>query len=89
MLITANLLWGANYAISKFAYGAWNPLAFSVTRFLVAGVICSTLVRRREGPPRIARADVPLLLGCAAVGIAATRSSSPPPSTTPPPATSC
>ena len=30
----------------------------------------STLVRRREGPPRIARADVPLLLGCAAVGIA-------------------
>jgi drug/metabolite transporter (DMT)-like permease len=69
MLIVANLLWGANYAISKFAYGAWNPLAFSVTRFLVAGAVFSTLVRRREGPPRIARADVPLLLACAAVGI--------------------
>jgi drug/metabolite transporter (DMT)-like permease len=71
MLVAANLLWGANYAVSKFAYGAWNPLAFSVTRFLIAGVICTALVRRHEGPPRIARAHIPMLLGCAAVGITA------------------
>ncbi len=71
MLVAANLLWGANYAMSKFAYGAWNPLAFSVTRFLIAGVICTALVRRHEGPPRIARAHIPMLLGCAAVGITA------------------
>lgn len=71
MLIVANVLWGANYAISKFAYGAWNPLAFSMTRFLVAGVIFSTFVRRREGPARIHRADIPVCLACAAMGITA------------------
>ncbi len=71
LLLVANLLWGANYAISKFAYGAWNPLAFSMTRFLVAGLLFGAFVWRREGPLRVHRADVPLLLGCAIVGITA------------------
>jgi drug/metabolite transporter (DMT)-like permease len=69
MLVIANILWGANYAISKYGFEAWNPLAFSVTRFLVAGAIFGTLVRRREGPLRPHRADVKLILACAFVGI--------------------
>ncbi len=71
MLVIANLLWGVNYAVSKFAFSAWNPLAFSVTRFLLAGTAFSLLVRRREGASRVARADLPRLFACAAMGITA------------------
>ena len=71
MLVTANILWGANYAITKFAFGTWNPLAFSMTRFVVAGVVFSGAVHYREGRARIARADIPLILAAAAVGIVA------------------
>src|SRR3954453_22320327 len=69
MLIVANVLWSINYATTKFAYRAWEPLAFSATRFLVAGVAFALVVLWREGSLRVRRADVPLVVGAAFVGI--------------------
>jgi drug/metabolite transporter (DMT)-like permease len=69
MLVFANVLWSLNYATTKYAFGAWQPLAFSLTRFVVAGAVCSVVVLRREGSLRVRRADVPLVLAAAAVGI--------------------
>lgn len=69
MLVSANILWSLNYATTKYAFRAWSPLAFSGTRFLVAGILFSALVRRREGTLAVRRADVPLVVAAAAVGI--------------------
>ncbi len=69
MLILANVLWSANYATTKYAFGYWNPLAFAVTRFLVAGFVFAAIVRRREGSISVHRSDVPLVVAAAAVGI--------------------
>jgi drug/metabolite transporter (DMT)-like permease len=69
MLVLANVLWSLNYATTKFAFRAWEPLAFALTRFTVAGVLFSAFVWRREGSLRVRRSDIPLVLGAAAVGI--------------------
>lgn len=69
MLVVANVLWSLNYATTKYAFGWWLPLAFSFSRFAVAGVLFSVVVLRREGSLRVHRADVPLVLAAAAVGI--------------------
>jgi drug/metabolite transporter (DMT)-like permease len=69
MLVVANVLWSINYATTKFAYRAWQPLAFSATRFLVAGLAFALVVLWREGSLRVRRSDVPLVLGAAFVGI--------------------
>src|SRR3954452_3392289 len=69
MLVVADILWSINYATTKFAYRAWEPLAFSATRFLVAGVAFALVVLWREGSLRVRRADVPLVVGAAFVGI--------------------
>ena len=69
MLITANVLWSFNYATTKYAFGAWEPLAFAVSRFAMAGILFSIVVLVREGSMRVHRSDVPLVLAAAAVGI--------------------
>jgi drug/metabolite transporter (DMT)-like permease len=69
MLITANVLWSLNYATTKYAFGAWQPLAFALTRFAVAGLAFAAFVRWREGSLRVHRRDVPLVLAAAATGI--------------------
>jgi drug/metabolite transporter (DMT)-like permease len=70
MLVVANVLWSLNYATTKYAFeGAWEPLAFSATRFCVAGAVFSALVLRREGSLRVRREHVVLVLAAAAVGI--------------------
>lgn len=69
MLITANVLWSLNYATTKYAFGAWEPLAFAVSRFAMAAVLFSIVVLMREGSMRVHRSDVPLVLAAAAVGI--------------------
>ena len=69
MLVFANVLWSLNYATTKFALGEWQPLAFSITRFAVAGVAFSLIVLVHEGSLRIERRDWSLVLACAAVGI--------------------
>lgn len=69
MLVFANVLWSLNYATTKYAFGAWSPLAFALTRFAVAGVVCAVVVYLRERSLRVHRRDVPLVLAAAAVGI--------------------
>jgi drug/metabolite transporter (DMT)-like permease len=69
MLVLANVLWSLNYATTKYAFGAWLPLAFASTRFVVAGVLFTALVWRLEGSLRVRRADIPLVVATAAVGI--------------------
>jgi drug/metabolite transporter (DMT)-like permease len=69
MLITANVLWSLNYATTKYAFGVWQPLAFAVTRFAVAGLAFAAFVRWREGSLRVHRRDLPLVVAAAATGI--------------------
>jgi asparagine synthase (glutamine-hydrolysing) len=60
MLVLANVLWSLNYATTKYAFGAWLPLAFASTRFVVAGTLFAAVVWRLEGSLRVRRSDVPL-----------------------------
>ncbi|MGN6377470.1 MAG: DMT family transporter [Gaiellales bacterium] len=69
MLVTANVLWSLNYATTKYAFGDWQPMAFAVTRFAVAGAAFAAFVRWREGSLRVHRRDVPLVIAAAATGI--------------------
>jgi drug/metabolite transporter (DMT)-like permease len=69
MLVLANVLWSLNYATTKYALGGWQPLAFSASRFGVAGLVFASIVLWREGSLRVARAHVPLVLAAAGVGI--------------------
>ncbi len=69
MLVFANVLWSLNYATTKYAFDAWLPLAFSLSRFLAAGTLFAIVVLRREGSLRVSRSDIPLVLGAACVGI--------------------
>jgi len=69
MLVLANVLWSLNYATTKYAFRAWNPLAFAALRFLLAGALFASFVRWREGSLTVRRADVRLVVAAAAVGI--------------------
>jgi drug/metabolite transporter (DMT)-like permease len=69
MLLVANVLWALSYAITKRAYDAWEPLAFSSTRFAFAGLLFASLILWREGSLRVSRADIPLVVAAASVGI--------------------
>ena len=69
MLVTANVLWALNYASTKFALEAWQPLAFSQLRFSAAALLSCSIVLARERSLRIARADVAMVVAAAATGI--------------------
>lgn len=69
MLVLANVLWSLNYATTKYAFRAWNPLAFAAIRFLLAGALFASFVRWREGSLAVRRGDVKLVVAAAAVGI--------------------
>src|SRR5919202_4007622 len=69
MLLTANVLWALNAAMTKFAFERWQPLAFTTARFAVAGAAFGLAVRIREGGLAVRRADLPLVVAAAAVGI--------------------
>jgi drug/metabolite transporter (DMT)-like permease len=69
MLVLANVLWSLNYATTKLGFEDWNPMLFSASRFLLAGIAFSAFVLWREGSLAIRRQDVPLVVAAAAVGI--------------------
>lgn len=69
MLVFANVLWSLNYATTKLGFEDWNPLLFSASRFLIAGLAFSAFVWWREGSIAIRREDMPLIVAAAAVGI--------------------
>jgi drug/metabolite transporter (DMT)-like permease len=55
----------------KSVVDEWQPLAYSVIRFVIGSAIFATWVYLRERSFRIARADLPLLAAAAFIGIAA------------------
>jgi drug/metabolite transporter (DMT)-like permease len=64
------LFWSFNFTVVKYALThGWEPLAYSSIRFAAAAVIFSAFTYGREHTLRVARADVRLLLGAAALGI--------------------
>ena len=69
MLVLANVLWSFNYATTKYAFRAWDPLAFAVSRFALAGGLFSAYVWWREGSLRVSRRDLPLVIAAAGLGI--------------------
>jgi drug/metabolite transporter (DMT)-like permease len=68
-LIVTNVFWGTNVSVVKWAIGEWNPLAYSVCRFIVGTAVFALWVFFREGSLRVARDDLPLLALCGAIGI--------------------
>jgi len=69
ILFIAVSLWALNYAVIKFGVSEISPLAFPVLRFGLGGLVLATIVSWREGTLRVARADVPLVVLAAVLGI--------------------
>ena len=69
LLLAAVSLWALNYSVIKVGVSQITPLAFAVLRFGLSGLAMAAILRWREGTLRVARADLPLLLGTAVVGI--------------------
>jgi drug/metabolite transporter (DMT)-like permease len=71
MLGTTIVFWSLNITIVKSVVDEWEPLAYSVDRFVVGTAIFAVWVYLREGSIRVARSDLPFLALAAAIGIAA------------------
>ena len=68
-IIATVTLWSLNVSNVKWALGQWNPLAYSVVRFIFGTAIFAGWVYMREGSLRVERRDLPLLAVAGAVGI--------------------
>jgi drug/metabolite transporter (DMT)-like permease len=56
-MVVVSLIWGANFSANKYALGAFGPLAFAATRFLIASGLLWALVKwLSPGHPLPARA---------------------------------
>jgi drug/metabolite transporter (DMT)-like permease len=62
--------WALNVTIVKWTVGQWQPLAYSVDRFIIGTAVFAAYVYWREGSLRVERRDLPLFAIAAAVGIA-------------------
>ncbi|HEV2743636.1 MAG TPA: DMT family transporter [Rubrobacter sp.] len=73
-LILAAVLWGTNYAATKFAAQSIPPVSIVAVRFLVAGLLMYLVLRVLEPGSRLARKDLlPMAgLGCLGVGLGQT-----------------
>lgn len=68
LLLLAVLLWSTNFATVKAGLDhGFSPLAFNAVRWLLVAALVSALVLATEGSLRVARRDVPLVAGLAAV----------------------
>jgi drug/metabolite transporter (DMT)-like permease len=70
LLATTIVFWSLNVTVVKSVVDEWQPLAYSVDRFVIGGAIFAAWVYLRERSFRIARRDLPLLALAAFVGIA-------------------
>jgi drug/metabolite transporter (DMT)-like permease len=68
MLLTV-ILWSFNFTAVKLGLRDIAPLAFTIVRFGLAALVMVSLVWWREGRPRFARRDLPLLVAAAFSGI--------------------
>jgi drug/metabolite transporter (DMT)-like permease len=62
------IVWGINFPIMKSAFAEIPPFVFNGLRFIVASVLLAAVLRVREGPLRVARADLPGLILLGLVG---------------------
>ena len=70
MLLVTVTIWAFGFTVTKYALeNGFEPLAFSSTRFAVAGMLFALLTYGREGTFRLERRHAVLLLGAALVGI--------------------
>jgi drug/metabolite transporter (DMT)-like permease len=70
LLLATVLFWSFNFTVVKYALThGWEPLAYSSVRFAIGAVLFSAVTYGREQTLRVRRADVPLLLAAAALGI--------------------
>jgi drug/metabolite transporter (DMT)-like permease len=69
LLLVAVSLWALNYAVIKFGVSEISPLTFVVLRWGLGGLVMAAVLRWREGTLRVARADLPMLLSAAVVGV--------------------
>jgi drug/metabolite transporter (DMT)-like permease len=68
MLLTTVTLWALNFTVSKYILNqGFQPLAYSSTRYVCAGLVFAAITLPRERSFRIARADFPLI--ATAVGV--------------------
>jgi drug/metabolite transporter (DMT)-like permease len=70
LLLTTVLFWSFNFTVVKYALThGWEPLSYSSVRFAIGAAMFSGVTWLREGTLKVDRADVPLLLAAAAMGI--------------------
>jgi drug/metabolite transporter (DMT)-like permease len=62
-------MWALNIPVSKLALDDWEPLAFSLVRFGVGGLIYAVWVLAREGSLRVERRDWPMFAAGGLIGI--------------------
>lgn len=68
MLVTV-VIWSLNFSAVKSAFPAFQPLSFTLVRFAVGVSLTLVIVLARQGVPRFARRDLPLLVTAAFFGI--------------------
>ncbi|MGH2408184.1 MAG: DMT family transporter [Candidatus Limnocylindrales bacterium] len=68
-LLVTVVIWSLNFVAVKTGVTYIPPLAFSVTRFFVGATVTLIVALRLEGRPHFRRADLPLLVLAAVVGI--------------------
>jgi drug/metabolite transporter (DMT)-like permease len=71
LLATTVVFWSLNVTVVKSVVDQWQPLAYSVNRFVIGTAIFAAWVYLRERSFRVARSDLPILVAAAAIGIAA------------------
>jgi drug/metabolite transporter (DMT)-like permease len=70
LLLVTVLFWSFNFTVVKYALThGWAPLSYSSIRFAVGGLMFSAFTYRHEGSLKVQRADVPLLVMAALLGI--------------------
>jgi drug/metabolite transporter (DMT)-like permease len=69
LLLVAVSLWALNYAVIKFGVSQISPLTFIVLRWGLGGLVMAAVLYWREGTLRVARADLPMLLAAAVLGV--------------------
>ena len=68
-LLVTVLIWSLNFVAVKTGVTYIPPLAFSVTRFALGATVTLIVALRLEGRPHFRRADLPLLVLAALIGI--------------------
>ena len=68
-LVLAAVLWGLNYAATKFAAEAIPPLVLVAFRFTGGGLLLLLMLRMLEPASRLKRGDLLPMLGLGVFGI--------------------